>query len=304
MKKSFAQEEMQCESLFRLSGPLWHLYTPENHSVILANIEDFKAAVTLLAICAVAFPSVKVLTFQWMNNHLHIVLSGPEDDIAGLFKMLKRYLGNYLKYQERKGLLDSWDFCKRRINDLYDVRNAIAYVNRNGFLVHRNYSPFSYPWGANRCFFNPDCSARYSESKTVLRSQRIREFFHTRDLDGFSGLRMLDGYVCPFSFCDIVSAEGMFRNASQYFYSVSRNVESMKAIAKEIGESLYYNDDELFSIVCNISREKYSVSRPAFLPAAAKVQVAREMHFDYNAGNKQIARILKVDESLIDSFLL
>ena len=77
----------------------------------------------------------------------------------------------------------------------------------------------------------------------------------------------------------------------------------MKSVAKEIGESIYYNDDELFAIVCNICRGQYDVSRPSFLPADAKVEVARKLRFEYNAKRKQIARLLKIDEAVLSSVI-
>lgn len=303
MKNTFAQQESICEDSFRNSGQCWHLYTPEDYPVFLTGPDDFMAAMTLLAICAMNFPSIRILTFQWMNNHLHIALAGPEEDIAAMFGMLKRYLGNYMKACERKGILDSWDFKLRQTDSLGDIRNVIAYDNRNGFLVKDEYSPYDYPWGANKCFFNKDYAARFSSTGERLGVTQIRELFHTRELDGFKGLKMLDGVVCPLVYCDIDSAMRLFRNASHYFYCISRNVENMKSVAREIGESIYYNDDELFAIVCNISRGQYDVSRPSFLPAAAKVEVARKLRFEYNAKNKQVARILKIDEAVLASII-
>ena len=256
---------------------------------------------TLIAICAVNCPSVKILAFQWMNNHLHIVLCGQEEDIARFFRMLKRYLSNYLKNRERDEVLATWDYKLRKIGSLNDIRNVIVYVNRNGFLVNKDCSPFSYPWGANKCLFNKDYAERSTTSKQKLGTSYIRELFHTRDLDGFKGLRMLDGHVCPSLYCDCVTAEGLFRNESHYFYSLSKSVENMKEIAKEIGESIYYNDNELFTIVCDICRSHYGIRKPSLLPATAKMELAKKMHYEYNAGTKQISRILRLDPAILNS---
>ena len=301
MNNSFANEEARCEYIFSTLGPFWHLYTPENHPVILVTKEDYCAAMTLLAICALNFPNVRILTFQWMSNHLHVTLSGPEKDIVALFAMLKKYLGYYLKSIGREVSLEGWDYRMRRVDSLNDIRNVIAYNNRNGFLVYSNYSPYSYPWGANKCFFNDDLAKRYEESGAVLRAEMIRRLFHTRALDSHSGLTLLDGYVCPLAFCDIKTAEGLFRNARHYFYSLSRNIERMKAVADEIGESIYYTDSDLFAALCSHCKEKYGIDKPQSLPPSGKAEMARMMHFEYNAGVKQIARMLKIDPALLES---
>ena len=303
MKRSFSDEERRCESLFHLLNPCWHFYTPEDFPVILTCEADFKAAMTLLAVCALSFPNLRILTFQWMSNHLHITLSGTEKDISSMFAMLRKYLGKYLKARGRIIPIASWAYNLRRIKSLKDLRNVIAYNNRNGFLVNPDSTPLTYPWGANRFFFNPDTIKLVENSKETLQHKVIRGLYHTHKLDGFTGQTILDGYIPPAVFCDIGSAEKVFRDARHYFTSVSRNLEGMKDIAKEIGESIYYTDEDLYGVILKICREGFGVSNPALLPAQAKVEVARKMYFEYNASAKQISRILKADLALVKSIL-
>lgn len=299
MTNTFGIEENRCESIFQRLGPCWHLYTPENHPVILTCEADFKAAMTLLAICALSFPSLRILTFQWMSNHLHITLAGSEEDISLFFAMLKRFLGKYLKDRSKNADIGAWTYNLRRIESLKDLRNVIAYNNRNGFLVSPDSTPLTYPWGANKFYFNPDAKKRVEDRSGTLHFRVIREMFHTHKLDGFTGEPFMEGIIPPTVFCDIVSAESLFRNARHYFSLISRNMEGMKSIAEEIGESLFYTDDDLYSAVCEICRNNYGVRHPGLLPAQAKLEVARTMHYEYNAGAKQIARILKADLSVI-----
>ncbi len=301
MKYSFTIEESRCESVFRQLGPCWHLYTPENHSVILVTDEDYRVAMTLLAICVLNFPSIRVLTFQWMSNHLHITITGSENEIAEMFAMLRKFLGNYLASRGRPDSLSGWNFKIRKIESLRDIRNVIVYNNRNGFLVQRDSTPFNYPWGANRFYFNPDAKIRVKDCRDTIPKALIRDCYHTHKLDGFAGMPFMDGSIPPSTFCDIASGEGLFRNASHYFSAISRNIENMKEIAREIGESVYYTDDDLYSIVLGICHEKYNVGRPNLLPAQAKIEVSRELHYEYNATIKQIARMLKMDILVLES---
>ena len=301
MKRNFAVEESRCELLFRDLRPCWHLYTPENHPVILQAESDYKVAMTLLALCCLCFPTVRVLTFQWMSNHLHIILSGPSEDISRLFSMLKKCLGQYLSGVGQPAALKEWAFKLREIEDLKDVRNAIAYTNRNGFIVNKDSTPFSYPWGANRYFFNPEADLRFGSCTGKIRLRTIRQISHTHGLDAFAGRPFIDGMVPPPVFCDVRTAEGLYRNAHHYFWMVSKNVEGMKGVAEHIGESIFYTDEDLFSVVLGMCQEKYGVGRVSLLPAQAKLDIARQMHYEYNASDKQIARILKFDLSVLDS---
>ena len=119
--------------------------------------------------------------------------------------------------------------------------------------------------------------------------------FHSNQADSLTGVFILDGYVSPLCFCDIKKAEGLFRNAQHYFSKIAKSIESSSKIAKMIGESFYYLDSELYSIIAQICTKEYGCKSPSLIPAQAKVVVAKKMRFEYNASVKQISRILKID---------
>ena len=93
----------------------------------------------------------------------------------------------------------------------------------------------------------------------------------------------------------------MFRDARHYFHKISREIESYKTVAAIVGDSIFYTDDELLSVVYGICRKDYGGQKPALLTASDKIELARTMHFDYNANNGQIARMLKVPIATIES---
>lgn len=297
----FSVRERRCEATFRHLGVCCHLSTSEDFEILFRNEEDFKAGMNLMALCADAFPDIKILTFELMSNHLHIVFAGKRTSGEELFSMFKRYLKNYLKSCRETVDLSEWDCSIQEINDLEYLRNAIVYDNRNGFVVDPASTPFSYPWGANRFFFNPDAKKRCSESRETLFVKSVREIFHTRDLDKYAGQKMTDGYACPMEFCHIDVAEDLFRDARHYFYKVSRDLESLKGLAADVGERIFYTDKELFSIVSSLCRKFYQTPSPALLSKEGKMDLARKMHFDYNASNKQIARMLKLEARIVDA---
>lgn len=296
----FRTEELRCEIAFRELGPVWHLCTPEDYPIIYATEEDFIAGMALTGICTSAFPSIRMLTFEIMSNHQHDTLAGPEEDIKGMFEMRREYLSSYLKGTGRVDVLKKWDYKLISIDDINYLRNTIAYTNRNGYLVHPDTTPYSYRWGANRFMFNPELVKFHSLSKERLTVKEIRRLFHTGMLDHFAGMKKVDGVVSPTAFCDIESAEKAFRNARHYYFKLSRDIESQKQIASVIGESMFYTDDELFVLISGMAYSEYHVDKPSLLPRDAKVNFARKLHSEYNSSNKQIARMLGIDISLIN----
>lgn len=301
--KTFNELEAACSAVFESLRPLWHLWTPEDAGIILPDKTSFKAAMTILAICAQLCPDVTIITFELMSNHLHVVISGPKESVLYFFSLYRRYLRRYLKGRGLSTVPENFECCLREITTLEEARNVIVYDNRNGFVVTPESSPFSYEWGGNQYYFNPEAKRRFSDSplKRITQAER-RKLLHAHVSDGMKEPPlMLDGYASPMSFCNIDAGEKLFRNATHYFREISRNVEASKRIAAEIGERLYYNDDDLFAVVLRICKEQYKLPSPGMLSSQAKIEVAKQMHFDYNAGNKQIARILKMDRAVVDS---
>lgn len=255
----------------------------------------------IVGICALLSTGVTIFTFELMSNHVHFTVTGNRNDVEPFCKRFKRYLSKWLEHTDKTVNLENWNISMRQIETLRDARNVLAYNNRNGFLVIPEETPFSYLWGANRYFFNKEAKLRYAEStsKRVMTKRERRELIHSHDADSIEGPILMDGYACPLSFCAIKEAESLFRNASHYLSAITKNVESQKEIAAEIGEKIFYNDNELYSILIRMSKEQYGEPRPTLLPKDGKISIAKELHFDYNASNKQISRMLNLDPGLV-----
>ena len=299
--RSFSDKENNCKRVFQQTikhyGDFYHLCTPgEKQSVIFRAPEDYAYMMTLVAICAYAFPNLQIVTFEIMSNHIHIILCGDEAEILAFFALLKQRLKRY--FAERRTTIDLTYFdCKQPIPilTLDALRNQIAYVNRNNYVVDPDQTPFSYPYGANRYYFTP-AARRYSDGRFGdLPILEKRAFVHSRNIAYPDDWQLMDGYVSPASFVHFDIGEGVFRDARHYFHKVSRDIESYKEVAELLGDSVYYTDDELISALYKICRDDFKAEKPTLLTSDQKMQLARRLHFDYNADNKKIARLLKID---------
>jgi len=297
----FAEKENYCEKVFSDLGECYHLWTPENFEIIFTDENDFKLGMSILGIAAKLFPDIKILTFEIMSNHLHLVCAGALDRILALFETIKNLLKKFVQNEGRTINWEGFYACTRLMETLADIRNVIVYDNRNGYVVSNRYTPFTYPWGANRYYFNPDACRLARDKAELMHIREIRATSHVRYADNIKGLMKFDDYALPLSFCAIDTGELLFRDAMHYFNRISRNIESNVAIAKEIGESVHYTDDELFDAVSKICLKKYGEPMPSRLIPGAKIEMAKTMHFEYNASVKQIQRMLKLDSGTMSA---
>lgn len=286
----------ECESTFRRMGPVYNANTPENHPIIFKKEQDYKAAMSILAVCIRMFPEIKLYAFQLMSNHIHLVVGGQAASIHRFFEYfvsrLKKYFGDAVD-------LSGFTLKLFLVTDIAYFRNAIAYVNRNGFVVNNDVTPFSYQWGSSRYFFQP-VSRQYDEKCShAIGVAALRSLMHSRTCDHLKDLRTIDGYISPVDFCNITEAESIFRDAKQYFYTISRNIESNSEIAKSIGESIYYTDNDLYSAASKMAMEHFGNHNLKILPVDAKIEIAKRLHYDYNATDKQLTRLLGIDLMLL-----
>jgi hypothetical protein len=236
-----------------------------------------------------------------MNNHLHSVVEGEETAVRQFFESYKLKLQRYFAKSDRVVDLRGFECSLFRIENLQSLRNEIVYANRNGFLVRSDCTPYSYPWGANMCFYNLALKYLPSVPYKDLSVREKRKICHSNDVNiPDDGLMVFEGVLLPSSYCLIGEAEKFYRDAHHYFHLLTRNFEAYSEIAKRMHDSLFLTDDELYAAISVISRKRYNVAQPSLLPGRDKIELAKCMRNDYNASNRQIRSILKIQAELVD----
>jgi REP element-mobilizing transposase RayT len=285
------------------SRKFWHLCTPGQLSgEIFRERKDFVYGMNLVALlAAIHMEWVAIYTFELMHNHFHFVVSGEECSIMDFFNDLYKRLKRYLVSEERFSDLKGFYPTLVPIENITHLRNVIVYANRNGYLVNKNTTPFSYYWGANRYFFS--LAHEYEDRQKVLLHDipinERRKIFRSHFNDFPQNYYFTEDYISPYCYVLISEAESLFKSAHDYFSLVSRSVETFASISKELGDKIAYTDEELSSVIYTIAMDKYR-TKPFELEKNAKLDVAKTLHFKYNAPNQQIRRVLRLDIEILE----
>ena len=178
------------------------------------------------------------------------------------------------------------------------MRNTIAYINRNGYVADQSHTPFSYPWGAGRFYFNHfPITEKLSEMKYV----DLRRMFRGRKPDLPDDFAVIEGYVAPTAYCRIDFGESLFRNAHHYFSLIYRNVEAFNEMAVELGDIEVNTDNELYSQMSQTIRKKYGAQSSRDISKAQRLELAGILHYQYRSSNSQICRVLNLSQFEVDS---
>ena len=285
------------------SAQFWHLCTPGKlQCLIFRNKSDYTTGMNLIALSANKFSeSVEIYAFELMSNHLHFLIKANQKDAEAFYQDFYQRLRRFLGRQGRMYELNKISYSLIPVNNDTYLKNLIAYLHRNAFLVNSSIIPFSWPWGTNiHMFLGLDSYFEKVYIKTIGKRAR-QEMFHTRDIDFPDNYYMIQGYISPACYCKIAECELLFRSAHQYFFNISRRVELFSDIARELGDIITYTDEEIFSTAAHLSMTKYNKEKISMLDRNEKIEVAKVLHFNYNAGNDQICRVLKISDALVDS---
>lgn len=297
---TFVEKEKHCENLFESMGPFWHIYTDGNTMTdIFCCDEDMKLGMIALAVAACQTPEIDIITFEQMNNHLHIIARGPEKRCLDMFE---RFSLRTKRVFQAGGKVIDWDPFKANIlliENLKALRNEIIYVNRNAFVANPRYTPFSYPWGGGCAYFSPFYRMLPTTRFQDCGINTWRRLTHCRDIDMLKELEFIGDIVFIPSFCRIDVGESLFHDARSYFNALTRNAEAFSLIASRLQDSIFLTDDELYAVSIRFADNEYGNRQLALLTPEQKIRTAKELHYRYNASNQQIRRILKIDPGIL-----
>ena len=256
----------------------------------------------MMALCAhLHSEKVELYTFQLMSNHVHILLQGEPDHITDFFNDFKARIGRYLREQGRQTDMKGFEATLHPILNITYLRNVLAYINRNGFLVDQWETPFTYPWGANSFYFNKHTGIFKRTFLKDISVRAKRKIFRTHECTFPENYYMIWDYVSPECYCSIKKGERLFQNAHDYFQLISRQVESFADIARTLGDKLFYTDEQLNDASIDIAKKLFDTAKLTTLDKSQKLEMAKQLRFRYNASVSQIRRILHIEERILQN---
>lgn len=290
-----------CEQLFCEGGEYCHLCTKPIEDELLFRTEDELNEMLNFIALATYGSQCSLLAFSIMENHLHFILEGAQEDCCAFYDDLQQRLLKLHRTDGRAKIVVAATPQLIPINSLKQLRDEIVYVIRNPFVDRMNVNLFSYKWCSGYLYFNglldflPE-----GESAAAMSLTWRRAFKHERD--GFIDprIKVFKGVALPSSFTDYQRVESFFENAREFVHWTLKNVESQLEIAKRYGEKLFLDDKELWSVIFKLCKETYHVEGPRLLSNENKMRLTNTLKWDYNASNAQIARCMSLPLSVVN----
>ena len=241
----------------------WYHLVTDKTAWLFHTQKEFVFGMNTIALCALLFP-VRILRFELMGNHIHIVLEGTGAACLKGFFFIKKRLG-----------LD-FDFQLIPIKDNDHLVTVILYVDRNPYETDLNVLPGGYPWGTGALGFRmqlPDGVRADTLSKAYLR----RILHSDVEIPGDYRVDAELGMILPESYVDTAFFERLFGTASFYLTRFVKALEAFLHTADESGEQIVFSTVEVDSLIEDQLRANYGGNRFRYLRAWEKEKLVQTL---------------------------
>ncbi len=265
---------------------------------------DFVSGMNAVPVCAV-LTGVEVWCFCLMDNHVHFILKGTEEECIRFIREYKRLRSRQmgLRYGGELSIVGA-DISVSVIADADYLRKAIAYVLRNPMEAGITVLPNEYRWSSAGIYF----SGWRSQMGTYRRLGDLtdmskRALFKTRIHLPDDYLLGNDGVIFPGSYVNVGAVEEVYNSPRRLIYFLSSTNDMEMELDSGILKKARYSDSELKASLEGVCAEKFRGREYSSLKVEDRYMAARELRKRYGVGPKQIARVTGLDYERLKSML-
>ena len=284
--------------------PYYHVSSKalEKNDIFLTR-EDFVTAMNDIALCSLRY-DVKILCFCLMCNHFHFVLRGSYKECYAFMNEFKRICA--IRMRDRTGEVSGLKDVDLHF-DLLDTQeyleNAIAYVLRNPLAARIIMMLYFYEWSSISAYFRGS-SQLHGLPLNSLSIRKRREILRTRhDVVPDHFMLSPQGFIHPACYIAADEEEKIFRHPSRLMMLLAKKVENEFEVAFGAAQQIKMTEAELKTQVLELVRNEFGVNSLAQLSADDRLRLCLLMRRNFNSSVKQIARILRLSQSVVASVL-
>ena len=111
------------------------------------------------------------------------------------------------------------------------------------------------------------------------------------------------GMICPLCFLDSNRVEKFFKSPLRYAYFLAKKIEGVIEQELEHSQKAFLQDKDLRVIVNELAQSLFGVSSVNQLDVKSKLTIARRLRYDYASTVKQIARVLRLEQSALEGYI-
>lgn len=268
---------------------------------------EFIAGINRIALCLCRLGPdhpVQVICFVLMDNHVHFILYGLEEDCDLFMARYKAATEIWLRrHGDGNGPGKLWRIGHWSIPDRDRLRATITYIHRNPMAAGMALSPAGYRWSSASLLFTDNNWIRaYGKRVDSFGANARERLFNSKtELPG-DWIVLPDGMIWPGEFVQYHQMERQFASVQDYQFCLNKRVE--EDINLEMRASaISLPDGEIAARVRSMAEKMYGEQRIRFLNVNQRMSLARILRKETGTTVKQIARAVHLRQEEIEPIL-
>ena len=196
----------------------YHLCLSAGNENMFRDEADYIHGVNCLCLAAIKTDSI-ILAYSFMSNHVHICVRTADPD-----RFMKAFRYPYNRYFNkkymRKGRIGEHDYFLLKIDGLYHLLTAIAYVLRNPLHHGVAATPFGYRFSSVNAIFRKELGR--DDVPQILPEKSCYLYLPSRATLPKGYFMGPDGMILPETFVDVADLQHKFATARTYLYYMNR----------------------------------------------------------------------------------
>ena len=275
--------------------------------ILFASTLEFIAGINRIAICLLRLGPdhpVQVICFVLMDNHVHFILYGLEEDCILFMERFKLSTELWLRYHGRENSPGKkWRIGHWLIPDPERLCNTIAYIHRNPMAAGMAYTPGGYRWSSGSLpFADATFVTRYGKRVDHFSRNDQKRLFCSKIQVPGEWIILPDGIIWPGEFVNYKLIERQFNSAQDYQFLLNKRVED--DINREMhGAQISLPDGEIATRCRAIAEQLYRERNITHLTVQQRLSLAQFLRKETGAPPKQIARVVHLKLAEIEPIL-
>lgn len=273
--------------------------------ILFGSSEEFIAGINRIALCLCRLGldhQVQVICFCLMDNHVHFILYGSEEDCVLFMDTYRNATERWLQNHGGRHGKD-WNIGHWQIADKDRLRTTIAYIHRNPTAAGMAVSPSGYRWSSASLLFSETAWIKdYGKPVSALSGKARIRLFNSKMEVPAEWTILPDGMLWPGDFINYRVMERQFDSVHDYQFCLNKRIE--EEVNMEMHKTrISLPDGEISARARVMAGKLYGEERILRLTVSQRLSLARILKKETGTTAKQIARVVHLKLSEIEPIL-
>ena len=266
--------------------------------ILFGSVQEFIAGMNRIALCLSRLGPdhpVIVVCFCLMDNHVHFILYGTEEDCVLFMERYKQATELWLRHHGGDNLPGKfWQIGHWPIPDKDRLRTTIAYIHRNPTAAGMAVSPAGYRWSSASLLFADNIWIQsFGRRMGSLSIYERRRILNSKTELPDDWILLPDGMIWSGNYVSTQVMERQFDSVRDYQFVLNKRVED-EVNLEMYSQQISLPDRDIKSRARDLAGKLFRCRQIADLNVQQRVQLARLLKKETGASAKQTARIVRL----------